>query len=259
MVGASPLYALQHDTDRDLEGIAVVARGLARVWQEIFCHLTCSPDSSTFVNVTAMTLDRADRDVIGQVSVFIDQSWADGFYNSCSEVTFSQSNAPAMLFVGGGAEDAAEFLTWLGQEQYLGSPFQIDFPNPETSEQWTPWAGTLRKCYEEGVESRCTCVDCSQVCPPLPEEYQDPEACYVGVIRCLPFTLLMVFTGAFLIIVLTLLYLRKNKQDGYIAVSESGVINEEPKIQKDWVVYAWLKRYRHRVRLTHARGRWRGA
>jgi hypothetical protein len=237
-------------------------------YQELFCHLTCSPDGSLFINVTDVIRDPANATgdaVIDGVNVFIDPYFGTRFYESCVNVTFSQSNAPAMLFIGGGAQNYTAFLNYLGKKQPLGSPFDLLFPTPDVLEPDSPivpWNGTVANCYDTGA-NRCTCVDCPKVCPPLLAAEPATEQCYVGAMRCLSFTLLMAFSTLFLGIVGTLLYLRSRSPE-YVVIAESGAsINDPTPKPKDWFIYTWLQQYvglptylaeRHRERLLDTQG-----
>ena len=201
-----------------------------------------------FMNVTNVIRDPSlpvtGQPVIDAVDVYIDPSFSSPYYDSCANVTFSQSNVPAMNFVGGGADNYQDFLSFLGIKQFLGSPFNITFVlEQDFKEPFEPMDEVALRCNDSDVNIRCTCVDCYQSCPNLLATEEPVEICYVGAMRCLSFTLIILFASALIVIVGTLLCLRRKSAD-YSTVSESsGLINEEATVPKDWFVYSWLQRY----------------
>ena len=215
------------------------------VQKELFCHLTCSPDGSTFINVTQVIMEPSNTTydyVIDGVDVYIDPYFGERFYNSCADVTFSQSNAPAMLFIGGGAENYLEFLNFLGKKQPLGSPFNLLFPGADDFvPEFTPWNGTVANCFDTDA-NRCTCVDCPTICPALLDAEPAAEVCYVGAMRCLSFALLVTFATIVIVLSIALLYIYR-KTGTYVVLSESvGAINDTAEVPKNWFIYTWLQR-----------------
>lgn len=207
--------------------------------------MTCSPDGSMFMNVTnaIRTVDFPNVWSIESMSVFVDPQFGEEFFDSCKDVTFSQSNQPAMNFIGGGATNYLDFLAYLGQKSIIGSPFQINFPAPPFEPAYMPMNGTMIACSDLGPY-QCACVDCLPRCPPVPEPEEEGEPCYVGKMRCLSFTLLMVFSAALLVIVIALLILRWRTSD-YLVLSETNnSINQDaPPLPKEWFIYSFLQRY----------------
>jgi Niemann-Pick C1 protein len=71
-------------------------------FKQFFCLMTCSPDQSTFTNVTALQI-AADTgsQTVEEASVFVDPSLGKALYDSCKDVVFPAVNQKAMIFVGG--------------------------------------------------------------------------------------------------------------------------------------------------------------
>jgi Niemann-Pick C1 protein len=85
----------------------------------------------------------------------------------------------------------------------LGSPFQISIPSTKSAssipEDITPLKYQPLNCSDNGLDSRCTCVDCPSVCATLPyvappRQPNDPR-CTVGSVSCLTFSFLMIYTA----------------------------------------------------------------
>jgi Niemann-Pick C1 protein len=99
-----------------------------------------------------------------------------------------------MDLIGGGARNHTGFFKYLGDEKPLGSPFQIDFPTTHPPEL-AIYDPEPRNCFDYDLSSRCTCIDCPDVCttlPPLPP----PDAasiCQIGSISCLTFSLTLIY------------------------------------------------------------------
>lgn len=136
----------------------------------------------------------------------LDNLWSDkyggGFYDSCKEVKFGATGGKAMDFIGGGAKDFSAFLKFLGDKKFLGSPFQINFPRPSTHEfsNMTAVDQTPKACNDTDETYRCLCVDCPAVCPELPE-VTEQENCHVGVLPCLSFSVILIYSVFLLLLV----------------------------------------------------------
>ncbi|KAI1157985.1 patched family-domain-containing protein [Nemania serpens] len=151
----------------------------------IFCTFTCSPDQSLFVNVTR-TQKLSGGTAVAEVDQLITNKYGEGFYDSCKEVKFGPSNSKAMNFIGGGATNYTGLLKFLGKEQSLGSPFQINFPQEYSEPGMSPREMKPKKCNDEDPNFRCACVDCPAVCPELPA-VKEAGSCHVGILPCLTF------------------------------------------------------------------------
>lgn len=100
-----------------------------------------------------------------------------------------------MDLIGGGAKDYHAFFGFLGEEKDLGSPFQINFPTTASPEM-NPYNPAARNCSDNDLLSRCTCIDCPQICPvlePVPTPGGGPS-CHVGSLTCLSFVLILMYS-----------------------------------------------------------------
>lgn len=179
-----------------VEGMISSCPACRNNFRSFFCSFTCSPDQGTFVNVSSTQLTYDDRIAIKSLDFFVGEPYATGFYDSCQEVKMSAANDFAMTFIGGGAKDAPAFLKFLGTEKEIGpgSPFQIDFSftAPPELELYDP---PPRNCSDNDLQSRCTCVDCSDVCkelPPLPA-LDSISNCHIGQMSCFSFILTNIY------------------------------------------------------------------
>ncbi|KAH8684571.1 patched sphingolipid transporter-like protein [Tricladium varicosporioides] len=163
----------------------------------LFCTFTCSPDQSLFINVTQTEIS-GDKERVTELDQLISKEYGIGFYASCKDVKFGPTNGNSMNFIGGGAKNYTEFLKFLGKKNPpFGSPFQINFPNPEQYKE--PGTGPLKKgmipkaCNDEDESFRCACLDCPAVCPKLPE-VTNTGSCHVGILPCLSFGAILVYS-----------------------------------------------------------------
>ena len=133
------------------------------------------------------------------------------------------TNGYAMDLIGGGAKNYSAFLKFMGDEKDMGSPFQINYPQ-KPPEDMTFFHATPRNCYDNDLGSRCTCIDCPDVCQTLPD-VPPPSAgstCHVGVISCLTFALILAYGVAVASFVLGYglqLTIRKRKSYERVALS----------------------------------------
>ena len=150
----------------------------------------------------------------------LDNLWSDkygsGFYDSCKDVKFGATGGKAMDFIGGGAKNYTTFLKFLGDTKFLGSPFQINFPRP-SARKFTDMKAVnqvAKACNSTDEAYRCSCVDCSATCPELPK-VTERESCYVGLLPCLSFFVILIY-GVFLLLLVTAIAghvaIRKHRQ-----------------------------------------------
>ncbi|KAF2670217.1 multidrug efflux transporter AcrB transmembrane domain-containing protein [Microthyrium microscopicum] len=170
----------------------------------LFCTFTCSPDQSLFVNVTRTT-EKAGKSLVTELDHLVSDKYGEGFYDSCKEVKFGASNGKAMDLIGGGAQNYTDFLNFLGKKKFLGSPFQMNFNRSNEADfpGMKPMDKKTRSCNDEDEQYRCACVDCPQSCKALPEVADEGE-CYVGILPCLSFAVIIVYSGLLLMLVMTI-------------------------------------------------------
>jgi len=169
-----------------------------RNFYDFICHFTCSPDQSTFINITktAIAID-TKKEIVSEISQYVDPEYAKKFYDSCKEVKFSATNGFAMDLIGGGAKNYSQFLKFIGDEKPLlgGSPFQINFvyntTEKETQDGLLPRTGDMKAC--DDFEYKCACSDCSKSCPKLPKFKNFKNKCMVGSLHCFSFSILVIW------------------------------------------------------------------
>ena len=150
-------------------------------FNNLFCKFTCSPDQGTFVNVTDTAVSQTQKEIVNELSVFMDDSWASSFYDSCKNVKFSATNGYAMDLLGGGAKNYSQFLKFLGDAKPMlgGSPFQINYKY-ENNTDFTAFNDTVYACNDS--KYKCACPDCEETCPVL--EPLKSNVCEIGGISC---------------------------------------------------------------------------
>lgn len=101
----------------------------------------------------------------------------------------------AMDLIGGGAKNYTQFLKFLGDKKFLGSPFQINFPLPsqEHFPGMKPSKMEAYPCNSTNEKYRCACVDCAGSCPELPA-VKEVEDCRVGLLPCLSFAVILIYS-----------------------------------------------------------------
>ncbi|KAF1984842.1 multidrug efflux transporter AcrB transmembrane domain-containing protein [Aulographum hederae CBS 113979] len=168
----------------------------------LFCTFTCSPDQSTFVNVTK-TEPKGDKKLVTELDQLISTEYGSGFYNSCKDVKFGPTNSRAMDFIGGGAKNYTHFLKFLGDKKFLGSPFQINFPIPDKDEfpKMEPMHDSPFPCNSTDEQYRCACVDCEGSCAALPAVSEE-QFCHVGALPCLSFAVIIVYSVFLLLLII---------------------------------------------------------
>ncbi|OJT13083.1 Niemann-Pick type C-related protein 1 [Trametes pubescens] len=163
-------------------------------FRQFWCSFTCSPNQASYLNVTSTQTSSTDEIAVRSVDFFVSEQFGEGFYDSCKDIKMGATNGYAMDLIGGGAKDYHGFLKFMGDEKDMGSPFQINFPSSPPPE-YSMLNTTARNCFDNDLGSRCTCIDCLDVCETLPE-IPPPNAestCQVGLVSCLTFVLLLAY------------------------------------------------------------------
>ncbi|KAJ3502862.1 hypothetical protein NLJ89_g8696 [Agrocybe chaxingu] len=163
-------------------------------FREFFCTFTCSPDQGNFLNITSTQKSSSGETAVKSLDFFVSEQYGKGFFDSCKNVQYGNTNGYAMDFIGGGAKNYTSFLKFLGDVKDPGSPFQINFPASAPPEL-QPLDRVARNCADNDLSSRCTCIDCPSVCPvvpPVPPPDQGPT-CQVGSLTCLSFILIITY------------------------------------------------------------------
>ena len=76
-----------------------------------FCQFTCSPNQSQFLDVVRVKNTTAFGLEVAAVNALVSQEFADGFYDSCSDVTFGQANFKTINFLANGTGVCA--VVWI--------------------------------------------------------------------------------------------------------------------------------------------------
>ncbi|KAF9783025.1 patched family-domain-containing protein [Thelephora terrestris] len=163
-------------------------------FRDFFCAFTCHPDQGTFVQVTSTQNTSTGQIGVKSVDFHVGSDFGRAFFDSCKDIKFGATNGYAMDLIGGGAKNYTGFFKYLGDEKPVGSPFQIDFPLTHSPEL-AIYDPQPRNCFDRDLSSRCTCIDCPDVCtilPPLPPS-DAASACNIGPISCLTFSLTLVY------------------------------------------------------------------
>ncbi|EIN10276.1 multidrug efflux transporter AcrB transmembrane domain-containing protein [Punctularia strigosozonata HHB-11173 SS5] len=188
-------------------------------FRSFFCHFTCSPTQASFVNITATQKTRTGQTAVKELDFYASQRFSEGFFDSCKNVQVGSANSWAMDLIGGGAKDYKGFLKFLGDEKDLGSPFQINYPS-YTPPPFAAFNATPRNCADNDLSSRCTCIDCPDVCLPLPDVPApgSEPTCHVGTISCLTFVLTLGYAlavAAFFATYVLQLTIRRRREKAY--------------------------------------------
>jgi len=197
------------------EGIIASCPACRENFFNIFCTFTCSPDQSLFINVTD-TEERAGKTLVTEVENIWSDEYQSGFYDSCKNVKNGASGGKAIDFIGGGAKDYTQFLKFLGDKKFLGSPFQINYrtePSGPDPDGMRALAIKPKACNDPDKSFRCSCVDCPDVCPELPA-VPSQQACHVGLLPCLSFAVIIIYS-AFLLLVMGLTSYVTFKERGF--------------------------------------------
>ncbi|KAI9319750.1 patched family-domain-containing protein [Dichotomocladium elegans] len=171
-----------------------------------WCSFTCSPNQSTFVNVTDVTRSKDNVALVNRTDFWVGTNFGSDFYDSCKDIKFGSSNGYAMDFIGGGAKGWLGMVSFMGKKQPIGSPFQIDFPPPELGDALQRFDARGKACNDSDPAYRCACVDCEAVCPVLPPSPDERPQCFVGgSLTCWAFAMVSLYSLVLLIsIILTL-------------------------------------------------------
>ncbi|CAG8482510.1 2350_t:CDS:2 [Acaulospora colombiana] len=239
------------DLDANIKQVETLVSSCPACWKNFlyfFCTFTCSPDQSTFVNVTSIGVSGENKSIVTSVDFFVGEDQGRGFYDSCKDVKFTATNGYVMDFLGGGAKNYHDMLVYLGTERSMGSPFQINFPLVDPSDTMTLYNDLAKRCNDTDVSYRCSCVDCESVCPvldPTPDEY---PSCHVGPLDCWSFGIFTIFGILFIMIVVVGSWYKKSQKldnSGFERVPLSEIEAEQlnPGSSRHYFLNAILQEY----------------
>ncbi|CAN8276827.1 unnamed protein product [Cochlearia groenlandica] len=171
-----------------------------RNFLNLFCELSCSPNQSLFINVTAVAEVSGNLTVDG-IDYHITDTFGEGLYESCKEVKFGTMNTRAINFVGGGAQNFKEWFAFIGQKATLGfpgSPYEINFKSTPELSTMVPMNVSAYSCGDTSLG--CSCGDCpsSPACSspePLPPHNEDSCSIRIGPlkVRCIELSMVLVY------------------------------------------------------------------
>ena len=155
------------------------------------------------MNITETEKASSGKYLVTELENVWSEEYQSGFYDSCKNVKNGASGGKAIDFIGGGAKDYSQFLKFLGDKKLLGSPFQINYktePSGPDDQGMKALPITPKSCNDPDEAFRCSCVDCPEVCPELPA-VDTVKHCHVGLLPCLSFAVIVVYSVFLLFVV----------------------------------------------------------
>jgi Niemann-Pick C1 protein len=210
-------------------------------FRTFFCAFTCSPNQAQFLDITATQQSNTGQTAVKSIDFYASERFTKGFFDSCKSVQIGATNGYAMDLIGGGAKNYSQFLKYLGDEKDIGSPFQIDWPMPDKS-GFNALDPTPRNCSDNDLTSRCTCIDCPDVCQALP--YIPPPSigpiCTIGALSCLSFMLILAYSLAVMAFFLgyTIVTIRQRREKTYERMALSADTAPSPRSHSHGLVGA---------------------
>ncbi|KAM4676338.1 NPC1-like intracellular cholesterol transporter 1 [Discoglossus pictus] len=181
----------------------------------IHCQNTCSPDQSTFINVTrtfpANITGNSEMGIL-EYECFYRRHFADNSFDSCRNVRLPATGGYAIATMCG--KYGGEFCTtqrWLDFQGDISNglaPLIINFKLLENETEVgygiVPHESKVYSCsegVEGGTENACTCQDCKESCPKIPPPAPLPGPFSIGKLD----GYLVVSMGVFAILLLLFL------------------------------------------------------
>lgn len=215
------------------QGIIASCPACMKNFNSLFCHFTCSPQQADFVNVTRVQESMSKKEIVAEVDVYMNASWASVFYDSCKEVKFSATNGYAMDLIGGGAKNYSQFLKFLGDEKPLlgGSPFQINYlyELDGGEKDFNLFNDSVYACNDS--QYKCACADCEASCPELTPLKQ--KHCKVGSLPCFSFAVLMVYAFLLVALIVWHIYIFRRKKNTSLITSDESCSGSVSQIGSD--------------------------
>uniref|UniRef100_A0A8D2J719 NPC1 like intracellular cholesterol transporter 1 n=1 Tax=Varanus komodoensis TaxID=61221 RepID=A0A8D2J719_VARKO len=186
----------------------------------IYCQNICSPNQSTFTNVTRYfnrTVQGSQLLGVLEYQCFYNQHFADASFNSCKSVRLPATGGYAIeTMCGKYGHTLCNTQRWLdfqGDSHNGLAPLAIEFrlvPDGSTvvGNGIMPLNGTAWKCSEavqNGTAERCTCQDCPQSCPailgppPASQTFKVGDMDGIVFVCCLVVCLLLLLVVSFLL------------------------------------------------------------
>jgi len=146
-------------------------------FKQMFCHLTCSKNQSSFLEVLSSEPYEDDgKQQLIEANYYISTNYANSLFDSCKSVG-SGSGATALKLLCGTFDGSdctpQKWLKFLGTSYKKGgyAPFQINFKYEQAyyndSLHYEPINPKTYSCWQAVQEEnlrRCSCSDCLQTC-----------------------------------------------------------------------------------------------
>ena len=182
-------------------------------FMNVFCAITCDPNSSLFMNPTKLvnfTEDNVTKQAVDTVDIYFTNYYAEKFFNSCKDVQNSQESAKAIDLMCGSNHPCTgqKWLEFMGTPQSASpAPFLLNFTftNDVSGHDLPPNMmarnATLLQCSDTVGGVTCSCSDCPAVCPAKPVIPPDkgslkisfvPIGIFVGVIGFVIYSIVFV-------------------------------------------------------------------
>ncbi|XP_075457835.1 NPC1-like intracellular cholesterol transporter 1 isoform X2 [Ascaphus truei] len=168
----------------------------AENFANIHCQNICSPDQSTFINVTRTfntTLAGQPMQGLLEYECYFRRQFADESFNSCRNVRLPSTGGYAIAAMCGkyGAElcTSQRWLDFQGDISNGLAPLIIDFRlldnSTEVGDGIVPHYSKVWGCNEGHggeAENACTCQDCKESCPQIPPPVPLPDPFKIGAL-----------------------------------------------------------------------------
>ncbi|OCT86577.1 NPC1-like intracellular cholesterol transporter 1 [Xenopus laevis] len=166
----------------------------AENFANLYCQNICSPDQSTFTNVTrtySMELNGNPEQGVLEYDCYFRRQFADESFNSCRNVRLPATGGYAIAAMCGkyGAElcNSQRWLDFQGDTSNGLAPLAIDFNlidnNIEIGDGIVPHYSRVWSCSEgpgNTTDNVCTCQDCKEACPKIAEPEPLPDPFQIG-------------------------------------------------------------------------------
>lgn len=144
-------------------------------YQHLLCQITCSPRQSEFVKLLQKVKNEEGKDQVAEVDVFLHESFAEGFMQSCANITRFGEKIIEVFCKPWSADkcNPSRMLRHLGadHDHHGHSPYQIDYVLSKDSH--IKWNGedhsvvklTAFKCSDSiNGQPKCACEHCPSSC-----------------------------------------------------------------------------------------------
>ncbi|KAL3681041.1 hypothetical protein R1sor_023997 [Riccia sorocarpa] len=156
-----------------------------RNFLDLYCEMSCSPDQSLFIDVVSTTREHG-RELVDAIDFYLTEEYGTKVFDSCKDVKFAAMNTRAMDFIGAGAKNYTDWLSFMGQRAQLyqpGSPYQITYKTSGwETKGLEPLNISVAPCWDSSLG--CSCGDCPAATscaePPPPSQGKE-EGCKVKI------------------------------------------------------------------------------